>query len=269
MKDEKWQKIPQTLCTSLVLTAAAAAALIVYRSSEPARQLSGRVEMQTMTIETVGTAETAETISPETACTTTAAEETTDMQEVTTETVMTETAFPDRNLNTADAAALKRVSGIGDVLAEAILNYRAQIGGFTRRAQLLEIRGIGEVLMSRIMAEFEIPNELPPETEPPAVTALAPDDIPQETEMLPPAAPEILLPAERMDVNLVTQEELMRIPDMTEALAAAILDMRSMLGGRYRGIYELVLVEELDGTYFETVLRKYLYVVGDPYSEVP
>ena len=165
---------------------------------------------------------------------------------------------PERNLNLADAEALKRVPGIGDALAEAIISARTACGGFTSRMQLCEISGIGETLTERIMAEFEIPDEVfPVQTDPP-----------EPAEVLFPEAP----PDESSyyiinvyDVNTVTKEELMTLPDMTEERAEAILTMRQNLRG-YRGIYEVSLAEGISGEYFEHVLKAHLYVADDPYS---
>lgn len=163
-------------------------------------------------------------------------------------TASAETTTPDRNLNTADAAALKRVSGVGDILAEAIVAYRTKIGGFTRRAQLTEIAGIGEATAARIMAEFEIPGELPP-----LVTTA-----PAET-----AAPETTTAqVGYYDLNAVNREELLRIPGMTEAHADEILDVREKLQG-YLSIYELALIEGLSGDYILHELTNYLYVEND------
>jgi competence ComEA-like helix-hairpin-helix protein len=48
------------------------------------------------------------------------------------------------NINTATAAQLETLPGIGPARAQAILQWRAQNGRFTDPAQLLEISGIGE-----------------------------------------------------------------------------------------------------------------------------
>lgn len=182
-----------------------------------------------------------------------------------TETAETLTTAPpvpqNRNLNTAAAEDLQRVSGIGAVLAAEILAYRDQLGGFTRRAQLMEISGIGEVLMERIMEEFEIPDELPPAEE---ITEQPESEPEPEPDPEPEPEPQ---PSGPYNVNTVTREELLTIPDMTEALADSILAMRERLGG-YRGIYELVHAEP-DALYFEEVLRDWLYVEGDPLSRQP
>ena len=188
------------------------------------------------------------------------------VQTVTTVSVTSaaETEPPERNLNLADAEDLKRVSGIGDALAAAIISQRTALGGFTDRMQLCEINGVGEKLMRSIMAEFEIPDE----TEKPE-TAEPPEQVDSEPEQ-----PDMTkLPAEDSeyyiigiyDANTVTREELLMLPDMTEETADAILKMREQLKG-YHGIYEMSLAEGVSGEYFENVLKQYLYVEGDPYS---
>lgn len=47
------------------------------------------------------------------------------------------------NINTADAVALEQIPGIGPVRAQAIIEYRTQIGSFDSIDQLLEVTGIG------------------------------------------------------------------------------------------------------------------------------
>lgn len=168
------------------------------------------------------------------------------------------TATPDRSLNTADEAALRRVSGVGDILAAAIVQYRTETGGFTRREQLLEIDGIGEALAARIMEEFYIPDELPP-SEPEQQESAAEPEPPQET--VPPGdAPE---QTAYFDVNTVTRAELLRIPQMTETCADEILALREQLGG-FSSIYELSLAEHVSAEYLADVLREHLYAEGEP-----
>lgn len=54
------------------------------------------------------------------------------------------------NLNTADAAALDTLPGVGPVTAEAILSWRAEHGGFTAVEELLEVDGIGDATLADI-----------------------------------------------------------------------------------------------------------------------
>jgi competence protein ComEA len=57
------------------------------------------------------------------------------------------TASPDVpaavDINTADALALEQIPGIGPVRAQAIIEYRTQIGSFDSIDELLEVTGIG------------------------------------------------------------------------------------------------------------------------------
>ena len=47
------------------------------------------------------------------------------------------------DLNTASPALLKQVAGVGPVLAEAIVAKRTELGGFSDRQQLHDVRGLG------------------------------------------------------------------------------------------------------------------------------
>lgn len=54
------------------------------------------------------------------------------------------------NINTADAAALMQLPGIGAKRAEDIVQYRNKIGRFSKTEQLMEISGIKESLYQEI-----------------------------------------------------------------------------------------------------------------------
>ena len=62
----------------------------------------------------------------------------------------TQAAAPTVNLNTADAVTLEReLSGIGEKKAQAIVEYREAHGAFTSVDELLEVKGIGEAILTR------------------------------------------------------------------------------------------------------------------------
>ena len=48
------------------------------------------------------------------------------------------------NLNTADLRELTALPGIGEVLAQRILNYRSEKGNFSSVEELLNVEGIGK-----------------------------------------------------------------------------------------------------------------------------
>ncbi len=83
---------------------------------------------------------------------------------------------------------------------------------------------------------------------------------PSQTTTMPAAsATEVTVTAGRYDLNLVTKEELMRIPDMTEALADGILELRTVIQ-YYTHLYEVLYVEGMNGVYVDDVLANHLYV---------
>lgn len=72
--------------------------------------------------------------------------------------------FPERRrplhdpveLNTADSAALRSVSGIGAKTVGAILDYRRRLGGFCRAEQLAEVQGVTESNYERIVKQISV-----------------------------------------------------------------------------------------------------------------
>ncbi len=56
-------------------------------------------------------------------------------------------------LNTADSAALRSVSGIGPKTVNRILRYRERLGGFFRAEQLMEVEGVTAENLARILPQ--------------------------------------------------------------------------------------------------------------------
>ena len=54
------------------------------------------------------------------------------------------------DINTADKEALMELPGIGEVLSDRILKYRAQHGPFADWSEFLQIKGIGEHLVETL-----------------------------------------------------------------------------------------------------------------------
>jgi competence protein ComEA len=53
------------------------------------------------------------------------------------------------DLNTADAAALESLPGVGPVLAARIVAYRDSAGPFASPEDLLRVRGVGQATLER------------------------------------------------------------------------------------------------------------------------
>lgn len=167
------------------------------------------------------------------------------------------------NLNTATAEELQVLPGIGEVLAQRIVAYREQIGGFRNLEQLLEVNGIGTVKYAEIVPMLYLPEETPDEEE-----SLQPEEVPEESsaaDMPEEAATDAAEPPEPVsfpiDLNTATREELMRIPEMTETLADAILTLRQEI--RYfSSSYELLYADGMTEQRFEK-LRDFVTVLPE------
>lgn len=55
------------------------------------------------------------------------------------------------NLNTADREALVKLPGVGEAIAQNILDYREASGGFASPEELLNVRYIGEKRYAELM----------------------------------------------------------------------------------------------------------------------
>lgn len=60
------------------------------------------------------------------------------------------------NLNTATIDQLCTVSGIGEVKAQAIMDYRQAVGGFVSVDELLNVNGIGDATFNKIKGAFVV-----------------------------------------------------------------------------------------------------------------
>ncbi len=60
------------------------------------------------------------------------------------------------NINTADLATLKKLPGVGPVIAKRIIAFREAHGGFKRAEEILNVKGIGEKTFERLQPLIRI-----------------------------------------------------------------------------------------------------------------
>lgn len=77
--------------------------------------------------------------------------------EQTKQTEPTEQAQPDLiNVNTATAEELMMLNGIGEVKAQAIIDYREEHGGFSNVDELINVKGIGKKTLEKIRSSVTV-----------------------------------------------------------------------------------------------------------------
>ena len=65
-------------------------------------------------------------------------------------TTTTDADFGKINVNTADKERLLLLSGVGEVMAQRILDYREQHGPFSCLEELMNVKGIGEATLEKL-----------------------------------------------------------------------------------------------------------------------
>lgn len=99
-------------------------------------------------------------------------------------------------LNSATAADLEKLSGIGEKLSERIVKYRDLLGGFSELGQLSEVYGLKPETIERILPYLRLDSEL----------------------------------IEKINVNFADAQQLAKHPYITQETARAIIGFRSQSG---------------------------------------
>lgn len=167
-------------------------------------------------------------------------------------------------LNTASAKDLTYIDGIGETLAQRIVEY-ARRYGFYEANDLLNVSGIGQSKLSRILPYVYVDaSGLPPKTETTVTTAASTYDKDVFTDSdnsyvfsdatTSSAAAEIY----RVNVNTAGKADFMQLPGIDEALADNIISLRSQIGG-FAVIEELSLVDGMTNSKLSAIWN-YIYV---------
>lgn len=139
-------------------------------------------------------------------------------------------------LNTATIESLEELPGIGPSMAERIVAYRTEVGGFSYLDQLMEIPGIGEAKLNGLRPYVSIDTTLVKVlVKKPASTLTEDTTTARETTTLDtlPLWPIKLKAGEKLELNSAKIEDLQRLPGIGLAFAQRIHDYRTRLGGYY------------------------------------
>ena len=130
-------------------------------------------------------------------------------------------------LNTATPEQLEKLPGIGKVLGQRILERRLKLGSFKRIEDVLEVDGIGESKLNKILSYII---STPPTRSPQFVPTLRPIPVfPLPTPRNPSSISN--KPKKLPSLRTATKEELMTVPGIGESLAEVILQARQQQKG--------------------------------------
>ena len=187
---------------------------------------------------------------------------TTTRKNTTKATTETEPDYLFFDINTANADDLERLNGIGEVLANEIINYREEHGRFNNIEEIKNVSGIGEKIFEQIKDNIYVDDPTyeteedeptaPEETLPPVVT----DDT-VEYPMLPVESITEKAPSleelSPININTASIEVLTLLPDIDENIAQNIISFRDKCNG-YQNVYELLLIEGITKNTFTEIL---------------
>lgn len=167
------------------------------------------------------------------------------------------------NINTAGSEELMKLPGIGEVLAERIIEYRESVGYFRNIEEIMLVNGIGDGIFSRICENIYVDDPIY-DTEivsEPEQSEETPSEFPEEqTEEVTDAPGPTLEDVIPIDLNTADVETLMLLPYITEEYAVKIVELRELIGG-FSHPYEIYYIEVLEQQQVNEIIQ---YVTVSP-----
>lgn len=153
------------------------------------------------------------------------------------------------DINTASREELMDLSGIGEILADAIIAYREQYGAFANPEEIMQVSGIGEGIFAAIADRIYVqdpqypvdPQSFDDEIYEENVYDETNAAVQDNTEKNVPELEEVI----PIDLNTADAELLMLLPYVDEAVAKEIIELREKIGG-FSNTYELLYTESLN-----------------------
>ena len=154
------------------------------------------------------------------------------------------------DINSATSEELIKLKGIGEVLAEEIIIYRDENGGFRNIEEIMNVKGIGESIFNDIRDHIYVIDPIYDETEDDTdgTTPDGTDYVELETEhiiTLEEAAP--------ININTADIDTLILLPSVDEDIANRIVEFREKSGG-FSNTYELLLIDGINRKEAEELL---------------
>lgn len=140
------------------------------------------------------------------------------------------------DINTAGAAELERLPGIGPAKAAAIVETRERLGGFATVDQLVEVHGIGPRTLEKLRPFVHMGAVEPSAPSMPASATPTPPTLGGHTiRAAPPGAPSpaahrVASPPGRVNINTASSAELQQLKGIGPVLADRIIAWRQTHG---------------------------------------
>lgn len=154
------------------------------------------------------------------------------------------------NINTASLSELCKIPGIGNVKAQAIIDYREDHGDFYSIEEIKNVSGIGDKIFESIREYIYVEYSGRPGNDQNPDPVDDPVDNPAQNQPADPSYP--------VNLNTATLEELCTLPEISERMARDIIQFRIDRGG-FNDIREL---QHINGIGLDTIQRlRYIVTV--------